>query len=636
MIQEKLARVPAKPGVYLFKDEKDRILYAGKARDLRNRLRSYFQKSAALDERKAAMVRSVRDFEYTVTENELEAFVFEANLIKQFRPKYNILLRDDKSYPYLKLTVNEAWPRLEVVRRVRKDGARYYGPYVPAGAMWEILSFIRNNFTIRTCKYSLEKRMRPCIQHQIKRCIAPCGGNVSHDEYMQMIDEVRLLLEGRNKGLLSVLGKKMARLSAGMQYEQAALLRDRIRAIRRISERQKAVAPQLGDVDVIGIFREEGKAVFKVLFIRNGFMIGSPHFIVGDAAGETDGALLGNFIGRFYEKEIIPPPEVLCSFLPEDAGVLASWLSGRRGSPVKIAVPRRGIRKKLVAMAEENALLLSRGDRGSERTALTEKLSAFLGLEIAPEDIGAFDISNIAGKEPVGAFIYWSDGMFRKEKYRHIRMNAVKGPDDYAMMKEMVRRTFQKSGVGGQGSGVKSQELRVRSEGSGVRSKEKDTSPLTPYASHLTPLPVPDLIVIDGGKGQLGAAQEALGELGIDTAVIAVAKDPDRAFCADREEPLSLEDGGAPSLLLRRIRDEVHRFAVRYHKKLRAKRTFESPLEKIPGVAKKRRFALLKHFGDIEAIRSAPVEEIAGLKGFHRKLAEKIHEALTKTEKETA
>ncbi|MGE5299392.1 MAG: excinuclease ABC subunit UvrC [Acidobacteriota bacterium] len=631
-MQEKLARVPAKPGVYFFKDEKGRILYVGKARDLKNRLRSYFHKSAALDERKAAMVRGVRDFEYTVTENELEAFVLEANLIKQFRPKYNILLRDDKSYPYLKLTVNETWPRLEVVRRVRKDGARYFGPYVPAGAMWEILSFIRNNFNIRTCKYSLEKKMRPCIQHQIKRCNAPCSGNVNHDEYMQMIDEVRLLLEGRNKGLLGVLEKRMMRLSAEMKYEEAALLRDRIRAIRQISERQKAVAPQLGDVDVIGTYREEGRAVLKILFIRNGFMIGSRHFIIADAAGETDGALLGNLIGRFYEKEIIPAPEVLCPFIPEDAGVLASWLSGRRGSSVKIAVPKRGIRKKLVAMAEENALLLYRSGRGPEGTAPTERLSEFLGLEKVPEDIGAFDISNIAGKEPVGAFVYWADGMFRKDKYRHIRMDAVQGPDDYAMMKEMVRRTFKKSGAG-------SEESEVRNQGSGIRGKEETSSRRTPHtlcSSHLTPLPVPDLVVIDGGKGQLGAARKALEELGIGTAVVAVAKDPDRAFLGDREEPLSLEDGGAPSLLLRRIRDEVHRFAVRYHKKLRAKRTFESPLEKIPGVARKRRFALLKHFGSIEAIRSAPVEEIAGLKGFHRKIAEKIHESLAKSAKETA
>lgn len=595
-MQEKLASVPERSGVYLFKDEKNRILYVGKAKDIKNRLRSYFQKSAALDERKTAMMRSVRDFEYTVTANELEAFLLEANLIKQFRPRYNILLRDDKSYPYLKLTLQETWPRLEVVRRVRKDGARYFGPYVPSGGMWEILSFIRNNFNIRTCSYSLEKRMRPCIQHQIKRCIAPCNGKVDHAEYMQMIEEVRLLLEGRNRGLLGMLEKKMKRLSGEMKYEEAALVRDRISAIRQISETQKAVSPQLGDVDVIGAFRTGERAVFKILFIRNGLMIGSRHFFVGDVSAEADESLLGSFIGRFYEKEVIPPAEVLCPAVPEDGAVIASWLSGRRGSPVKIVAPKKGIKKKLVSMAEENARLLSQSGVEAGRTTVTEKLGAFLGLEKVPEDIGAFDISNIAGKEPVGAFVYWADGVFLKEKYRHIRMDAVKGPDDYSMMKEMLRRT--------------------------IRSLEGF---------------LPDLVIIDGGRAHLDAALEVFGESPVEgTVVIAVAKDPDRVFLRGRDEPLSLEDDSASSLLLRRIRDEVHRFAVRYHKKLRAKRTFESPLEKIPGVARKRRFALLQHFGSLEAIRNAPVEEIAGVKGFHRKIAEKIHQALAKTGKENA
>ncbi|MDA8433504.1 MAG: excinuclease ABC subunit UvrC, partial [Nitrospiraceae bacterium] len=563
-------------------------------------LGSCCHKSAALDERKSAMMRGVRDFEYTVTANELEAFVLEANLIKQFRPRYNILLRDDKSYPYLKLTVNETWPRLEVVRKVRKDGARYFGPYVPSGAMWEILSFIRNNFTIRTCGYSLEKRMRPCIQHQIKRCSAPCSGAVDRAEYLQAVEEVKLLLEGRNKGLLSVLEKKMKRLSAEMQYEEAARERDRIRAIRQISETQKAVSPQLGDVDAVGVARAGDRAVFKILFVRNGFMIGSRHFIVAEVSAETDGALLGSFLGRFYEKEVIPPPEILCAAAPEDGRLIESWLADRRGSSVKISVPVRGIKKKLVMMAEENARLLLQAGAGSVRAAAAEGLAALLGLERPPADVGAFDISNIAGKEPVGGFVFWADGSFRKDKYRHIRMDAVKGPDDYAMMKEMVRRTFQKS-----------------------------VAPLFSDVSRLSPLTVPDLLIIDGGKGQLGAAMEALEELGIVTDVIAVAKDPDRVFSPGREDPLALRDDAA-SLLLRRIRDEVHRFSVRYHKKLRAERTLESPLEKIPGVARKRRFALLKHFGSLEAIRNAPVEEIAALKGFHKKIAEKIHESLSK------
>ena len=587
---EKISRVPARPGIYIFKGEKNRVLYVGKAKNLRNRLRSYFQKSAALDERKAAMVRSVEDFEYTITGNELEAFILEANLIKQYRPRYNVLLRDDKSYPYLKLTVNETWPRLEVVRRVQKDGARYFGPYVPSGAMWEILSFIRNNFTIRTCRYSLEKRMRPCIQHQIGKCIAPCGGKVDHDEYMGMVHEVRLLLEGKNKGLLDMLEKKMKVLSDEMRYEEATLVRDRIRAIRQISQMQKAVAPELGDVDTIGIFREGDRAVFKILFVRSGIMIGSRHFSVGNVSGETDGYLLKNFIGQFYGREIIPPPEVLSAFQPDDMPVLLSWLSEKRGYPVKITIPKRGIRRGLVEMARQNAEVLAQSEEETGWKSTLMELATFLGLDGPPRDIGAFDISNISGKEPVGAFVYWADGRFHKDKYRHIRMDAIKGPDDYSMMKEMIRRT--------------------------IRNLEGD---------------MPDLLIIDGGRAHLDAALEVLGETGTGvTEAVGLAKDPDRVFLKKSAAPLSLEDGRAHSLLLKRMRDEVHRFAISYHKKLRAMRTFESPLEKVPGVAKKRRLELLRHFGSIEAIRNAPVEEIAGLKGFHKKVAEKIHEALSK------
>ena len=277
-ITERLNAVPEKPGVYIFRDSHNTILYVGKAKELRNRLRSYFQKSAGLDARKSAMVREVDDFEYTVTANELEAFVLEANLIKQYRPRYNILLRDDKSYPYLKLTVNERWPCIEVVRRIRKDGARYFGPYVPAGAMWSILSFIRNNFHIRTCRRTLDRPVRPCIQSQIKRCVAPCSGKVDHGEYIAMVKEVKLLLEGRNKGLVEALEKRMRRLSDEMRYEEAALERDRIRAIKKVVEFQKAVAPGLGDVDVIGLYRRDNACVFKMLFIRNGLMVGSRHF----------------------------------------------------------------------------------------------------------------------------------------------------------------------------------------------------------------------------------------------------------------------------------------------------------------------------------------------------------------------
>ena len=613
-ITERLNAVPEKPGVYIFRDSHNTILYVGKAKELRNRLRSYFQKSAGLDARKSAMVREVDDFEYTVTANELEAFVLEANLIKQYRPRYNILLRDDKSYPYLKLTVNERWPCIEVVRRIRKDGARYFGPYVPAGAMWSILSFIRNNFHIRTCRRTLDRPVRPCIQSQIKRCVAPCSGMVDHGEYMAMVKEVKLLLEGRNKGLVEALEKRMRRLSDEMRYEEAALERDRIRAIKKVVEFQKAVAPGLGDVDVIGLYRRDNACVFKMLFIRNGLMVGSRHFFFKGIYGETDEYLVKNFIGQFYVKQVIPPREVLCSAMPEDAAALSAWLSERRGGAVKVKRPKKGLRRKLVEMAEENAGILAETAKDEGPVALSKDVASLLDLRVPPHDIGAFDISNISGREPVGSFVYWADGAFRKDCYRHIRMDAVKGPDDYAMMREVIRRTFKKSEV-------TSQKWEV--------TGDEDTSLLS--APHPSPqVKLPDLIIIDGGRAHLEAALEAFREKRITRDVIAVAKDPDRAFLPGREEPLPLEEGPA-ALLLRRIRDEAHRFAIRYHKKRRAEKAFESPLEKVPGIARKRRFELLRHFGSIEAIRRSTVEEISSVKGFNRILAEKVLDYLSRS-----
>ena len=590
-MQEKLSSVPEKPGVYLFKDSRSKILYVGKARELRNRLRSYFQKSSALDSRKSAMMKSVSDFEYTVTDNELEALVLEANLIKQHRPRYNILLRDDKSYPYLKLTVNERWPRLLVVRRIQKDGARYFGPYVPSGPMWSTLSFIRNHFPVRTCKYALEKRMRPCIQYQIKRCVAPCTGEFDHGEYLGMIHDIRLLLEGKNKGLLASLEKKMHELSEEMKYEEAAVVRDRIKAIQRISETQKVVAPGLGDVDVIGFFKTGNMLTFKILFSRNGIMIGSRDFHFRDVAGEPESYLLKNFIEQFYGKEIIPPHEVICRIVPEDARLLSAWLSEKRGGKVNIAVPKRGIKKQLLAMAEENARILSLSAKDEAgRSLLLEEIAARFHFQRTPQSVGAFDISNIGGKEAVGAFVYWEDGEFKKQRYRHIKMDALKGPDDYSMMKEMVKRTIGNLG----------DEL-------------------------------PDLMIIDGGREHLDAALSVFRESHIaDREIVGLAKDPDRIFLPGEKTPVDLEDGKPSSLLLKRIRDEVHRFAISYHKKLRARKALESPLDKIYGVGRKRRFELLDHFGSIDAIRRAPVEEIAALKGFNRKIAEDILSALRK------
>lgn len=609
---ERLADIPDKPGVYIFKDANNTVLYVGKAKGLKSRVRSYFQKASLLDERKTAMVKLVRDFEYTVTGNELEAFVLEANLIKQYRPRYNVLLRDDKSYPYLKLTLKEEWPRLEVVRRIKKDGARYYGPYVPAGDMWNILSFIRNTFRIPTCRHSFEKRLRPCIQHQIKRCAAPCDGRVDHDDYLRMIHEIKLLLEGKNRNLIASLEKRMQYFSDELCFEEAAVLRDRINAIQKISETQKVVAPELGDIDIIGLSREGERSAFKLFFIRNGIMTGYRQFVLDHTSGETEQGLMKSFIEQFYAKEIIPPRSIVCSAFPEERSILLSWLSEKRDAPVSISLPERGIKKELVDMAVENAALLLKTGHGQDRTAPGKEIAELLGLLYPPVDIGAIDVSNISGSDPVAAFVYWKDGGFRKERYRHIRMDAVKGPDDYAMMREMVLRTFEKQGPGG-------------------RDGEGDQG-MADEGSHAV---VPDLIIIDGGRGQLEAAMQALAEIGIKTNIIGLAKDPDRAFIPGRAAPVGLEDGRRGQLLLKRIRDEVHRFAVSYHKKLRARRMLASPLEKIPGIGRKRRLELLRHFGSIEAIRRATAEEIAGLKGFNRTVALRLMESLSGNRSET-
>ena len=622
---EILAKIPGKPGVYLFKDDQGKILYVGKAKILKNRVRSYFQNAAGLDERKSAMMKSVADFEFTVTDNELEALILEANLIKQHKPRYNILLRDDKSYPYLKLTLHEKWPRLEVVRRIQKGDARYFGPYVPAGAMWETLSFIRNYYHIPNCRYSLEKRMRPCIQFQIRKCVAPCSGEVDHAEYMQMIRELELLLEGKNKKLTESLERKMTLLSEEMRFEEAALIRDRIRSIQSVSESQKVVSPELGDADVIGFFRQDDVVVFKILFIRNGVMIGTRDFEQKHTAGEKDGYLFRNFIEQFYGREILPAPELYCSKMPEDRALLAEWLSRRRESKVTILVPVRGIKRKLVSMAEENSREIMRSRRAEANPDVLSEIASLLCLKKAPESIGAFDISNITGTSAGGAFVVWRAGAFDKSLYRNISMDAVKGPDDYAMMREMIRRTVKSIG-----------------EGQGAKGRDREGEETKADRREL----LPDLIIIDGGREHLNAALEALASLNpllamgeekgdeiLRPVAIGLAKDPDRVFMKGRDEPILIDNSRPASLLLRKIRDEVHRFAIRYHRKQRAKKMFESALESIYGLGRKRRFALLDHFGSIDAIKKASVKDIAGLKGFTEKLAEDVLKALHPEEK---
>jgi excinuclease ABC subunit C len=584
---EKLSSAPSKPGVYLFKNARERVLYVGKAKDLRNRLRSYFQKSSKFDPRKTAMMRDVRDFTYIVTDNELEALVLEANLIKQYKPRFNVILRDDKNYPYLKLTVNEEWPGLEVVRRIKKDGALYFGPYVPAGSMWETLAFIRRNFQIRDCRYSLDKPMRPCIQHQMGRCLAPCAGLISREEYLKFVEEVRLFLSAKKKDLIEGLEKKMLRLSEETRFEEAAAIRDRIKALERALESQKVVAPELGDIDVIGFYRADSEVSFETLFIRNGIMIGSRDFFIKNIENISDSKLMHSFITQLYSKEIIPPSEIIVPMLPEEPKSLKMWLGHRKGTGVKISDPKTGKKKELVNMASENARLTYRSKKELKFDDLLQDIKERLKLERLPEDIGAFDVSTISGNESVGAFVYWSEGEFRKDMYRRLKIKTVQGVDDYSMTREIIERI--------------------------IRNLEGN---------------LPDLVIIDGGKGQIETARKVIAKnitiFKESPMLIAIAKDPDRAYLTTFEEPVDLEDRRRSSLLLKNIRDEAHRFAVGYHRRLREKGLLQSPLERIPGIGKKRRFELLRVFGSIEGIRNATIDEIARLKGLNKRVAENL------------
>jgi len=581
---EKLSSISSKPGVYIYKDVKGDVLYVGKAKNLKNRLRSYFQKSAVLDARKSSMVRNIKDFSYIVTGNELEALVLEANLIKQYKPKFNVILRDDKNYPYLKLTINEEWPRLEVVRKIKKDGSLYFGPYVPAGSMWEALAFIKRTFLLRTCKYLLDKPMRPCIQHQMGKCPAPCAGLIRKKDYMKIVENVRLFLQGDKKELLQGLEKSMERLSEDLKFEEAAKIRDRINNLRRLWESQKVIAPELGDIDVIGFYGNKKDTAFRVFFIRNGIMIGMKDFFLKNTGGISAGELCHNFIEQFYSKDIIPPDEVVLGSEPEGLSILLKWLKNKKGKNVKIIAGARGKKLQLLKMAEKNAEIIFKNKKSTGFDEILQTLKERLGISSVPRDIGALDVSTISGSESVGAFIYWDEGEFKKDMFRHFKIKAVTGMDDYSMMTEITGRTIEN------------------------------------LAGAL-----PSLLIIDGGKGQLEAAMKAFGKYGTKgTEVISIAKKPDRAFTLYKAQPVDLEDRSPSSLLLKKIRDEAHRFAISFHRKLRSKRLMKSRLEDIPGISKKRRLALLRHFGSIEGIRSAGIDDITAIKGFNKKIAEKL------------
>jgi excinuclease ABC subunit C len=598
-LPEKLQNLPDEPGVYLMKDARGHIIYVGKAVSLKNRVRSYFQKSAK-DEKSEIMVRSIVDLETIVTHTELEALILESTLIKRHHPRFNIILRDDKNYPYLRLDLKAEYPRLEVVRGLKKDGAVYYGPYVPAGGMWEILSLIRRTFPLATCRkeFDRDKPERPCVQHQIGRCMAPCAGHVDPAAYKDVVAQVRLFIEGKNRDLVDLLKQRMEEASERMEYERAAELRDRIGRIEGAFEKQKIISPGFENQDVIGITVEGTQADIQVLFVRNGMLLGRKDFHFADLRGTEGEDLLTDFLHQFYAKEMIVPAEVLLPFDVPDREVIGQWLTEKRGAKVEVSVPQRGRKRELVQMASDNAAQSLKEKmvsiRSKERVLL--RLQEELGLRNLPRRIEAFDISNIQGTEAVASMVSFEDNLPDKRNYKRFKIRTVEGQDDFASMAEVVRRRY-------------------------ARAKEEGT--------------FPDLILIDGGKGQLNAALDVLVELDIKGPdIIGLAKarsgeegskrEFERVFLPGVEEPVVLEPMSATTHLVARVRDEAHRFAIEYHRKLREKKAVRSELDDVPGIGEARKKALLRHFGSLAKVKEASAEELAKVKGMTKNSAKAI------------
>jgi excinuclease ABC subunit C len=587
-LQEKLAHLPDKPGVYLMKDSQGKIIYVGKAVNLKNRVRSYFQSSRGHSPKTLALVARIADLEYIVTTSEIEALILECNLIKKHRPKYNISLRDDKSFPYVKVTVSEDFPQVYVTRRVTKDGARYFGPYTDAGALHATIDLLKKLFPIRSCRRL--DAPRPCLQHHIGRCLAPCAGKVDRQAYGEMIKAVCLLLEGRSDAVVKELRRRMEKAAAALDFEQAARVRDQLAAVEKVVEKQNIVTGA-GDQDVLGLARSGAGTCVQVFFIRSGKMVGREHFMLAGGEHEEDSEVLTAFVKQYYSQAAFIPREVLLPLKAAEQPLLADWLSGLKGGRVAVEAPQRGSKRDLVVMAADNAATLLaeqaaklEADVGRTAGAVAE-LGEYLGLTSPPERIECFDISHIQGAETVASMVVFSCGRPAKDDYRRYKLKTVEGkPDDFKSMQEVVGRRYR--------------------EASGT---------------------LPDLIVIDGGKGQLSAALEVIRGLGVTVPVVGLAKEFEHIFREGTGEPLVLPRNSQALFLMQRIRDEAHRFAITYHRKLRARRNLVSVLDHVPGIGPARRKALWDHFGGLAKIKAAEVEELAAVPGMTLPAAEAVY-----------
>ena len=652
-LEATLANLPDRPGVYLMKDTHGKVVYVGKAQSLRHRVRSYWQKHPVRGgpgdvHRIREVIDRVADVDYTLTDSVGEALLLEGNLVKRFQPLFNVRLKDDKSYPYIKITLGDDFPRIERTRKLPNDGSRYFGPYASASSVDEAMNLVRRLFPFRTCtidiKDGVRALQRPCLLYHIKRCQGPCIEAISKEDYRADIQQVELFLEGRQESLVKALRDDMQRASERQDYEQAAVDRDKIRAIERTMESQKMAAFARTDLDLLGLARRDNQAAVQLFVIRGGKALGRDVFLLDTPRGTTDAEVVSGFLLQYYARASSIPREIAIPFELPDAADLERFLADQRAvgravpsadgpttrienlavprpdavrvarrrartdgaaAPVRLVVPQRGERRQLMQLATRNAEeMLAReqarwlADQGKTLAAL-EELSDALGLAGPPMRIECYDISNFQGRESVGSMVVFEDGKPRSGEYRRFRIRTVSGPNDFASHQEVLRRRFRRARAGDEGS---EEERRWK---------------------------MPDLVIVDGGKGQVSAAKEVLDELGLhDMPLAGLAKEREELFLPDQPDPILLPPTSSALYLVQRIRDEAHRFAITYHRDLRAKSTVRSAFDEMPGVGPKRRQALLRVFGSAKRVREAPVEQIAAVPGISRALAEKIKASL--------
>ena len=616
LVEQRLLATPESPGVYLMKDARGTVLYVGKAAILRNRLKQYFGSPVNLPNKIQRMLGHLQDFEYIVTDSAAEALILENTLIKRYKPRYNARLKDDKTYPYLKIDLNEEFPRVYITRKVSKDGARYFGPFATSGTVRKTMDLVKRLFPYRSCTKSITgKDARPCLEYYINRCVAPCTGYATKEDYAKVINQVVMFMDGETGVVTQDLKQNMNQASEELQFERAAVLRDRIKAVEKVAEEQriKVDSNPVSDMDVIALSQGSNETWVEVFFIRKGKLIGRDHFFMQGTEGDTEELVLGQFVKQFYQTAaLVIPPRIVVQHMPEDAKTITEWLRQVRKGAVRLVCPQRGIHKQLIQTVADNARqglaqhrITWMGDTDVIQQA-TVDLQEELSLPLPLHRMECYDISHIQGSNTVASMVVFEDGRPKPDHYRRFKMKTVDGVDDFASMREVLRRRFKRL------ASARAIEQR------GERAGSVDSFGV-----------IPDLVLIDGGKGQLSAALEVLLEMGLDDIPLAsLAKENEELFVPHTPEPIILPRTSQALYLVQRIRDEAHRFAITYHRNLRSKSSLKSPLDNVSGIGPKRKRMLMRRFGTLTGIKEAELDDLASVPGMTRSLAIRLKQSI--------